>query len=512
MISTINKYTEVIDRWVLKYKITRFFTSYVCVAFFYGIFLFLYELKFLREIIPAIHPVFIFWAGFVAIYNVVFRKCFTEWPHWILLFLFSLGVVLTSVANYETGIVQNIKVCILVILPLIAFYPICLIESKERRECVLIKVIMGASIVVFLSSAMALGLYMVRFGEVVSFMGIESTIGIQLYDPRYADSGLLLYGLYVDTNHAAVYAIIFTLYSVLLYHACGKGLFTNKWQNAIGRIYAVANLVVQICYFPLANSRGAWLCLGVAGFIILTLFFYNNVFLRKKFAVKMSMTVILALVCVAIVAGGLSVLRTSESKLSVIIEQALISSKVESDKKIEIFDNIETPQTTEAPAKVEIRQPEVKVDTFEKMNDEVGAGRIQIWKEVPSVLVKKPILGTGAGNHQYYAKKYDVGHVKLAKGAALHNSYLELLLSYGVVGFVTLMSFWGLCFWSVLQTILKGQNKISVAFYIIAFVVLLIAGEAMLLSNIFINTTAMYYIMVIMTGYLLAECKLDKKK
>ena len=437
---------------------------------------------------PAIHPVLIFWAGFVAVYNGVFRNIFTKWPHWIAVLLFGLCVGATSVVNYEAGLVQNIKVCILVMLPLITFYPISFMESKETREKVLLKVLLGASVVVFAASTIALGLYMVRFGKVVEFMGMKETVGIRLYDPRYADSGMLLYGLYIDTNHAAVYAIIFALYSILLYRACKNGLFDKKWKNLVAKIYAATNFVVQICYFPLANSRGGWLCLGVAGFVVLFLFFYNQKFINKKMPTKITLSLVTSLICVVAVMGCLAVLRTGESKLSVMFQKQNFQQSTDVENKGD-----------------ELLEEESTVDSFEKMNDEFGSGRLQIWREVPEVFVKKPVLGPGAGNHQYFAKKYDVGHVKLAHGAALHNSYLELLLSYGVLGFVVLMSFWGLCLYHVLKSVMNSQNKKTESYYIVSFVVLLIAGQAMLLSNIFVSTTAMYYVMTIMTGYLMSE-------
>ena len=125
---------------------------------------------------------------------------------------------------------------------------------------------------------------------------------------------------------------------------------------------------------------------------------------------------------------------------------------------------------------------------------------------------KTPFENQMKGNHQYYAMKYDVGHDKLALGVALHNSYLELLLSYGVMGFLVLISFWGLCLCAVLKKICIFSGKITISYYIVSFIVLLIAGQAMLLSNIFINTTAMYYVMMTMTGYLMAETNTVKRE
>lgn len=466
-------------------------------AFFYGIFLFLYELKFMREIVSAIHPVLICWAGSVAIYNVLFRKSFIEWPHWIAVVVFGVAVGITTVTNFEAGIVQNIKAFIFVVLPLVAFYPVCLqAKSDEKRTRIIVKVLLGAAIVVFGASVIAIVLYMLRIGQVISFMGIEEMIGIRLYDPLDENSGLLVYGLYIDTNHAAIYAIIFAMYSILLYRSCKQGLFSKKWENTTGKIFSVLNFIAQVIYFPLANSRGAWLCLGVASAIVVFLICYK-LFRWRRIITRVLYSCVVAIVCTLIIILSLLGVRTGASKISLTLQNTINESvEVENvdSMKIDVDNNI-----------VERVESQDQIDRFTKSNIEFGAGRLQIWGEVPELLIKKPVFGTGFGNHQYFAQKYDIGHNKLSQGAALHNSYLDLILSYGVIGFVTLISFFILGVKHVLEAVLRNSSENIYIYLCVAFIVLVIAGEALLLSNIFINTTAMYYIMMIMMGYLMMK-------
>ncbi len=514
---------EKIDKWVQKYGMTRFFTSYINMIFFYGIFLFLYELIFLREIVPVVHPFFIAWASFVVVYQVCVKRVLSDISYWQILFLFGIVAGSSVAANLEAGVTSNIKGYILSMLPLWAFYPVCQVEPiKENRKKVLLGVMSGAAVVIFVASAVADVMYLMHFGQEVTFMGITEKLGLLPYND--SNPGVLLYGIYVDTNHAAIYSIAFVVYSVWLFDECRKGLFACKWKNAVGQIFAVANFVVQICYYPLANSRGAFLSLGISCVIILFLYFKNHIKWQMKAGWKILYAVAVSVCCTALCIGGMLVLRTGLSYASAFIQlqqEKNIEEKEESTlKEPEVLDKKNTNKkdtnkkdTNKNEASKETNKKgnsstsigKVQIDSFEKKNQTFGAGRVLIWKEVPELLAKKALLGTGYGNYEYFAMKYDVAQNKIAKGKALHNGYFDLLLSNGVLGFSVLMCFFGVCGWKVLSRLWIGGKKVNKSYYSVVFLVIVIAAQAILLSNLFINTTAMYFMLMIMVGFLMTE-------
>ena len=169
----------------------------------------------------------------------------------------------------------------------------------------------------------------------------------------------------------------------------------------------------------------------------------------------------------------------------------------------EVTDAAETVEQIQHETTAIVESTEtVAFEEFNKADTFQGGGRIWIWTDVLSLFVKKPILGNGPGNNAYYAEKFGVAPYSMGYGKAVHNSYLDLLLNYGVVGFVLMMAFWILCIKSVLIKIWTEGRSLDLSYYLVAFCVLLVAITSMFLSSVFINTTAVSHIMFTMVGYL----------
>ena len=483
-----------LDNWVNKHLITRFFTSFIALAFFYGTFLFFYEIKFLRELIPVVHPVLIAWAGGLALYNLIIRKLYTKLPYWKIFFLFLISAGITAVITLETGIVSNIKTWILVALPLFAFYPVCL-QTENTKKALMLSTL-GASIVIFIASLTAIVMYLARFSDTVTFLGLEETLGFIYYIPDDPSSGVILYGAYVDTNHASVYSLTFATISVILFIFCKKGIFSKNWQNKLGKIFAIANLSVQLIYFPLANSRGGWLSLIIALFVVSFLLFSSKLTLKKQ-ALKSLMALALSIVCVATMVLGLFALRAGASQAPIVAEKAIVYIH-----KLIDFGDDDKPQT---PTVDKDKEQMPSADKFEKTDDGTGAGRLTIWKESLELYVNHPIFGVGPNNTEYFGMKHNISGDKIKYGTAIHNSYLDLLVEYGIVGFGILISFWAICLVKVVKDLLKNGAKKDVSYYACAFALLFISGGSALLSCVFVNTTAMYFMMLVLVGYLLSQ-------
>lgn len=485
---------ERLDQRMQAYGIVRFLTSHTALAFFYGVFLFSYELRYLRQIAPAIHPVLIAWAGALAVYDIVVRRILKKLPNRSFLLLFFLATVITAVTTIEAGAVSNIKGWIFVVLPLAAFYPLCLLTSEENRKKVLIKAMLGAAIVIFATSALALAMYLQRFSQEVTYMGESWTLGIRHYIPGDETTAVLLYGIYTDTNHAAAYAVAFAAYSVVLFQSCLKGLFRRHWQNVLGAVFAALNFVVQACYFPLANSRGGWLCLLIAFVLCAFAWGYRKIQVSGN-GRRIAAAVLSAVLVTGTLYGSLVGLRSGLSDLSMVITYGIPSHDDTSNTTPATGPSSTGPSATVPPT--------VPEDSFNKTDNGSGSGRLSIWKEGLELFTKRPVFGTGPSNNAYYADKYNVG-VLLAEGDALHNSFLDLLVDYGFVGFISLIGFWGACLWAVLRTIWSRGKTLGMDFYLNVFIVLFVAGISVFLSCTFINTTAMYYLMLLPCSYLMA--------
>ena len=501
--------------------VTKWFFNPVVFGFFYGICLFLFELKIFCDVISPFHAMLIVWAGVVSIYNLVIKWKWKTIPGKYFLILFIISAGITAVSTLEVGLVHTAKAWIMLVLPLCAFYPICIAGDARERKAKLLKVLLGAAVVMFVASAIALGMYLVRYTDLITVLGIDARIGILYYIPGDPTSGLLLYGIYVDTNHAAAFALIFAVYSVVLFKECKNNLFSSKWGNKLGQIFAVASLIVQLCYFPLANSRGAWLSALVTCFVIgfLVLFLVSTGD-RKRIIYRISVSLGGACIITLMLYGSLFTVRGGMVKCSDYVysqitlnqtqDQEIQNTQPTTPSAPESTGGTTTPDATQPPDNAGNEgdenpgtEPSSPEDSFSKIDLNIGSGRLDIWRETMQLFTMRPMFGTGKGNNAYYATQYGTGEI-LQSGKAVHNSYLDLLVSYGAVGFVIFMAFWAYCLCSVLSKIKKDKKQLGLAFYANAIIVLIVACSSMFLTSVFIATTAMYYVMLIAVGYLMS--------
>ncbi len=482
------------EKTVSRYAVLRFLMGFTPMMCCYGIFLFLYEICFLRELVPAVHPVLIAWAVLVAAYSILIRQDWRRIPRWGLLLAFLVFAGVTAVANMgSTGLVPNVKALIMTAIPVAAFLPYCASVPKADAKKKLLAVLLGPAVIMLVCSLTALIMYLLRFYEVVVLAGIRYGIGLSVFEHWLTgDPVSLLYGVYTDTNHAALYAIATMLYSGALYAACKKGICARKGWNKAGRIFAVVNIVVQASYFPLANSRGGWLSIGIVAAVLafFCIAFGNTDGKtdRKKVLLGLIGAVLAAVLCVGVLIGW----RTCWSAAS----QAVAT--------IQQSSSMGKPSDNGDPDSPQETLPEIPLDQFNK-NDTTGSGRMEIWKDAMKLYTHRPILGHNPGNTVHYAKLYLPGS-KLARGTDYHNSYIDLLLDYGVIGFLLMMAYWVCCVVIAVRKVIQGKCRGLGEYCVLGIAVLVACGSAFL-SCVFINTTAMYFLLMVAVGYLVTERK-----
>lgn len=501
-LSKLSAKADKIGTFVNKNKFVLRIVNRGNLAFFYGIFLFLYEIAFLRHVVPVVHPFLIAWAFLVIGYDCFVRKVWSIIPQKIPLLLFTVSAIVTALLNIEAGIIGNIKAWVMIAIPLFAFYPVCIDSDSNNRKKTLIKSMLGASTVCFFSAIIALVTYFMQISKELVFFNDKMTLGYRYYIPGDPSSGMLLYGVYEDTNHSAAYTLVFTAISLLIFINCEKGLFEKLWVNKALKVYAVANMIVQMCYFPMANSRGAWIALLVSLFVITLLYLYCTIFYKLSKKSRIIKSTALTLAVVVVVSIGIIGIRTMVSGVSNAI--TYISDEMSSDGDGAVDDGAK-------PDEKPTDDNKFLIDSFNKKDEYMGGGRLYIWQDTFSLVKKMPLFGNGPGNNEYFAQKYDVAKYTLAMGKHVHNSYLDLLLNYGIVGFLIMLTFLALCAKDILKKILIDGESRDFSYYLITFLLLVVTITSFFLSSVFINTTAISFIMFVSLGYLVSE-KMGKTK
>lgn len=486
--------------------------SHHILAFFYGIFLFLYELSITQEMISMIHPVLIIWSGIIVVYDIFVRRIWEKIPYRKILALFILAVSITACLTLKAGIMGNIKTWVLIILPILVVYPICFCEEDKRQENFMIS-FSGAWILTFFSSLISLYMFFVRFEGTIKFLGYEAFAGIYTIEDEGIESYIVLQGLYKDSGHAATYAVVSIVFSCIMFLAFRKGMTAKKIWGSIGQVFCILNILVQFSYFVLANSRGGWLSFFAGMFASVFMFVLFRRKEDKAGKMQFLKALLAAMFSVCVFGFVLINARDIMSSMSISIKEQNSEISIPDTGKISETPNKQTgdhlnDNDDEKEYSQNEKEPEQEVqkDSFERPKESggsIGSGRLSLWKEALELFIHRPIFGDGSGNYAFYAKKYDVGE-RLRNGKAIHNSYLDLLVDYGVIGFVLLMGFYILCVGKVLKRLVNDGKNCEYSFFFAIAGGVVTMSASFFLSCCFVNTTAMYFSNLLLVSYLVS--------
>ncbi len=207
-----------------------------------------------------------------------------------------------------------------------------------------------------------------------------------------------------------------------------KSIRVNKW------LLLLCVIINLVCLF-LSDSNAA-----ILFFIIYcTLrvfcisFFKSQISSRFKFITS---GLLLVVFCFVMLSVSLAVRNKCQDFMSIIVNDI---HKVEEVKKDILIDELEDESQNILPDEpipaVSEYVPDLHIG---RANYEISSGRNILWNQGLQLFWKNPVLGIGRANLMMYGKKY---LEKRLIYSDLHNAYLTILVSNGVLGFAVFMIF-----------------------------------------------------------------------
>ncbi|MEA5143323.1 MAG: O-antigen ligase family protein [Oscillibacter sp.] len=485
----------------------RVFFSHRLYALLYSTFLFLYEIRTVRDLVVAVHPVFIAWGCLLIAYDLLVAGIWKDLPYKWLLAAFALSVLITAFFTApHVGFSSAMKSWVLTVLPFGVFYPLFFVSKNRWKDVVLCS--LGFLGVTFAASFVGLALFMMRFAGHFTLLGVSMPVGLQNYLNADGSNAIILLGIYYDSNHAATFVAASALLSAAILWMC-RTRKVDKGRKVL-TVFTIVNIVAQACYFPLANSRGAFLTLFASAGIVLFLFFMVAFRTKMKAAVRVVVSLLLPAVFLAVLYAGLMGIRTGLDHVSFSISERRAAQVTQQTPADGTGQQVQTPadgtgQQAQTPAD---KSDDTKQDSFKKVNDSFGAGRLDIWRDALELYTHNPVIGIGPAHNDLYAQMYGMQSI-IARGKALHNSYMDLLVDYGAVGFLLMMTFLVSAAVGVVRYYLRGpMAEKTVMLSFMMMIVALPLASAFLLSCLFISTTAMEYLFLFALSYLVSACGL----
>lgn len=342
----------------------------------------------------------------VLVFRLVHFKRYTHTRGIFILILFCGSYCLSALLTRAYGLSENIQAMVWIVIQffIVYTYDNALPIEKDKKEISLL----GCFFVVytFVMAAIAVVMLLVDYNN---FREVGGTAVI---------SGFLwnrLWGIYTDPNYGAVFAIVSIVMSCAFMKGAQKGI----------KAFLIVNCILEVIYISFSDSRTGMVALLVtiaAAVYLLTL--RAKKLEGKKTVVRGTISVVLALVMALCSIGVLKAVQSSGNA----VKELQYAHKVENG---EIIDS-------DLPDSFIGR-------TDSDMNDDVSNRRFAIWQSGLEIFKTSPMFGITFRNYVPYAEEnlpdtYIVNN-DAGKFASMHNSFVDVLVSQGILGIFLLLCF-----------------------------------------------------------------------
>lgn len=338
--------------------------------------------------------------GMVLILIRVIRiRKYAKMPCVILMILFCLSFLFTTVMNRQYGIAENGKWVIWTGIQFFALY-VCDVErnpAKYRREFRILSHIM---IVCGSLAAVA---------SIVQLFQVYSQF-ITTADGEFIVTGYTwgrLWGVYTDPNYGAVFSVIVIILSLL---------FLLQRKGVI-RIAYIISIVLNFIYFVYSDSRTGEIAMVVSLGVFLILYISKKKEMSRKL-VRFGVPAVLVLCIAAAGFGGMQVMKSQYGKYY----SAVSAERAKNQPKQEVKKDNGT-----AGRKQDIQQ-------------DVSNGRFELWQSAVEVWETSPVYGAGYSTFVPYAQEHvpDTYAVNNDQGnyTSMHNTFFNTLAFQGTIGAV----------------------------------------------------------------------------
>ena len=397
--------------------------------------------------------------------RVVKIRKYAKMPCVILMVLFCVSFLLTTVMNRQYGITENGKWVIWTGIQFFALY-VCDVERSEekyRREFRILSHIM-----IVCSSIAALA-------SIVQLVQVYSQY-ITTADGEFIVTGYTwgrLWGVYTDPNYGAVISVISITLS-LLFILQKKGLI---------RIAYIVSIILNFVYFVYSDSRTGEIAIVVSVGLFLILWFSKKKASAKKI-VRFGVPVIL-IVCIAAAGfGGMQVMKSQYGKY-----YAAVSAERAKNRP-----------------KQEVKKDNSTAGRKQDIQQDVSNGRFALWQSAVEVWETSPVYGAGYSTFVPYGQEHtrDTYAANNDQGnyTSMHNTFFNALAFQGTIGAVLFVLIALRILTYVLIPVLKDQSDGSAELAaMLACTGAVVVSMMFLLEGIYTNSPGSFVLWTF-TGYM----------
>lgn len=418
------------------------------------------------------------WMLFMAAYLIL-----TDFNHYlkgcyIVMGLFCLSYTITFVTNGRNNILNEL---LMLGYTASSFFLLTYVpEDQKEKDIIQDLRIMGYCFLI-VSAILSLS------NCVIYVLSFENPDGFREKTGLWGIHNAQLGGLY-NPNTGGVINYISLIISAFFFRKANKKI----------KSLLIANIIIQYLCFALVQSRGAWICFLL--FVCCYFLLGTGSWTRKNIG-NFFLRIIAAVCCMVLLTSGSFLIRKG-------IVYAAVKVQLQNS---EIADqNGEAQITTPHKSEQEIYN-EVNRKGTENSTIEFTTGRKGIWRTGLRTFMKHPVIGIGYRNIDNVLEaglsEYDYRN---SSAGGLHNGYLTVLVSSGIVGFSLYALLISIILWKILNIFrFRKENKTAVmlACLVPSFLVGDLVESRILLT--FNNVSVFFWILI---GYVMYFGRKEESK
>jgi len=340
-----------------------------------------------------------------------------------LLYMFLGACVISSIVNMKYGFFGNIKAIGILVIFFLVIYPFLKGDvNKEKARLPLYTFVITWSVFVFLSIPM----YYFDIGYVVISLDASSQGFSHVYNR--------LWGLFSEANCAAIYSMVALLTSVAL---------LSKEKMKHNRIFLFINIPMNFTFIVLSGSRTAKLVAIIVAVWLCICFAWKK--LKSNGKKKVLQTVVLSILSVATVFSFYFTTESLLPKTKYLVQNSCIYDKMENKVhlcydamylrgNIDVITGLSSQEEKEDKTLGKKKKELEAIKRTDAEKQDISNGRIDRWVDGFKIFVTTPVVGTSPRNTVPYAKEHVPETLMALHEYTIHNSYLEVIVSTGVLG------------------------------------------------------------------------------
>lgn len=430
-----------------------------------------HTLSFGPRVTGYLSPIILLWGLLILFRNLVLKKNIVKRSYLYIIFAFLASYIITIIINSSLNVLGNTKTLIWAAIMLLVIF----INEKSNGNKKLYNDIVKVSSVIAISTFIISLISVLMFCLDISYW-VNRIDGALIPQGYYAAR---LWGIYVDPNQASSVGIVSLISSIIILFA------NNSYKNSI-KVFNIINIIIQYIFIILTGSRGGEIAFI---FVLIGLVYLLTDYLLKNKINNIGSRTILGLLCGCIIAIAIVISFESTRKLLANIPSLTLGTQ-------EFISNTTGSNIGTNDGNVTVDRPDVG-DGLDSSN-----GRLTLWKDGFRLIKYSPIFGFGDRNIVSKAAEFTPGS-SLEK-QFVHNGFIHMLLSGGIVAVVIMMTLLILIMINIIK-IVFGKNRYNKDYYIYSIMSLLVASlliTAVFLTEIFYQNSFMATVFWIYIGFI----------